>query len=205
MNKEKISTELDNDEKIIWSGGPGRRIFTKNEIIRNPVSFLVIFGFLVYYIFFAAIDDTLLITTLLIAAVFIVYNVVIKTVIKTVRRNKTIYALTDKHILFLLTANKKERQKSVHLSLNEIKDSTIVKNRDGTGSIVFSLSAEFDLYPIKTGANWGTYPNSVAPVFFDITDPESVKQQFDELKQALPVKTKNKSEVSEKPFNKYDD
>ena len=102
MKDEVLDQLLDKNETIVLKTAPTKKLFTRNELIRLPISFSVIAIFLVYYCFFSNIDTNVLYLTLTVATIFIVYNVVIKTIIKAQNRSRTQYILTDKRIFFIL-------------------------------------------------------------------------------------------------------
>ena len=205
MNEESIKQELNEEENLILSTKPERKLFTKNELIRIPISFVLIGGFLVYYHFFAQIDAKVNALTIAIAAVFILYNVVIKTTIKAIKRNRTTYVLTDKRVIFLLSDRKGNKKRSVSFKISDIISCSVAMNKDGTGSVIFSETKETVTYPLKEGNNWIPYPGGVAPFFFDIVNPEEVRDRFLDIKQTYVKQVRESNDLVDRPFSKFDE
>ena len=199
---EEITKELQDDEDILYSGSPVRKLYTPNELIRIPLSFLLIAGFLVYYIFFATIDPKVLALTIAIGVVYVIYNVVVKTILKTLARKQTVYIITGKRLLFVRMDGKGTIKKTVSLKISDIASCSVFMNKDNTGSVIFSASKDPETYPLKIGNNWINYPGGVVPIFFDITDYEEAKTVYNEIRQQYITETED---TDGKPFSKYDD
>ncbi|MCL1830826.1 MAG: hypothetical protein FWG21_05290 [Oscillospiraceae bacterium] len=202
MNEQLINEQLRADEEVVFSATPEKKLFTRNELIRIPISFFLIGIFIVYYCFFAEIDTTVLLITLAVAIAFIVYNTVIKTYIKTAKRRNTIYVITCRRILFILSNGKGKLKKCITFNISGITASAIDMNKDETGSVLFSETREIETYPLKIGNNWISYPGGVVPIFFDILDPTQANDTYIELKQRL---SPQQSESNDELFSMYDE
>lgn len=201
MNEEKLKELLGEDEKIIFSASPTKKLYTKNELIRLPISILLIGGFLIYYYFFATIDPMVLALTIAVGLVFIIYNGIVKTILKANKRKNTFYYLTDKNVFFILTKANGEIKKSKSFKVTDFPSVSVVMNKDETGSLLFSETREIENYPLRIGDNWISYPGGVVPFFFDITNPNEAKEKFLEVKKSYVTE---QEELGDKPFSKFD-
>jgi len=202
MNEEFVKELLGEDEDLFFTATPTRKLFTKNELIRIPISFGLIGAFLIYYYFFATIDPKVVVLTISVAVVFILYNALIKTVIKLVKRNHTIYYITSRNVGFILTDSKGRIKKNLAFKISDVVSCTVVMNKDDTGNVLFSETKQPESYQIKIGNNWISHPSGVVPIFFDITNANEAEEIFSRIRQSIK---REKATIDNMSFSKYDE
>lgn len=202
MDNDLIKQRFSEDEKIVFCSSPEKRIFTKNEKIRFPVSLVLIGGFIAYYIFFTEVDPKIITLTIMVALFYVIYSIGIRTFIKTVNRRNTSYLITDKRICFILTKKDSSIRKFVSYRISDFTYCSVLMNKDNTGSVVFSESRNPEAYQMKAGINWVSYGSGVVPVFFDIVNPNEAKEVYLKLKETVEAAS---STADNRSFNKFDE
>jgi len=205
MNEDLIKTELRDGEKLIWQGKPAKRFLTKHEMIRVPVSTVLVVAFAIYWFSREDVSSTMIIVAAL-ALLYVSYNIFVTLLIKNNRRKRTIYALTDSRLLFILADKNDKVLKSAEIEIAKIAASAVDMNKDGTGSLLFSEKKSVDTFPLRAGNNWTNRKGIFlsAAVFFDIEDPEEVLTEYREIHKETKI-TDNSSSEGEKAFSKYDE
>lgn len=201
MDEKKIKMELSESEELIWYGHPKRRLFTKDERIRMPVSALLVTVFAVYWLLRQDVSVLMLFLVYL-ALLLVVYNTLVRFLIKIVQRNRTFYALTDERVLIFLVDKDKECKKTAETEIKNLSASVVVNNKDSTGSILFSEKKTIDMLPLKIGNNWPYIFGRPLMVFFDIEDPEKIHRIYKDLRKRIGIDI---PESIEKPFSIYDE
>ena len=201
MDENSILEHLEPDEKLLWSGSPEKRIFTKHELLRIPVSTVLIIAFAAYWIFRQDVSNLML--AVVAAALSVVfYNTFGKLALKAIHRKRTFYLLTENRVIIILANKTGECKKTAQTYINDLVSSAIALNRDGTGSILFSEYKTTDTLPLKIGDNWPALFGHPMTAFFDIKKPEDVYLLYKNAKKILLAVS---GETGTRPLSIYDE
>jgi len=204
MNENLIKAELHEGEKLLWHGMPANRFFTKAELLRVPFSAVLIAAFIIYWSTRKEVNAIMYVIIIL-TLLYVVYTTFATLFIKNSRRKRTLYAITDTRLLFILADKNDNLLKKSEFDIAKLSNSAIDINKDGTGSLLFSDNKTVDMYPLKSGNNWANRPGGAftSRVFFDIDAPEDVLKIYKEIHSECHRNDAVSSE--DKMFSKYDE
>lgn len=168
----EIRQELDEDETTVWSGQPNPNVlFSKADIFLVP--FTLVWAGMAFFFTIKALTIGQLGIFLIMPLFFCIVGVYVtvgRFAVKRRRKQKTIYALTDKRVIEIVLGRNR-KVKTVHYSQIAGLNSTIRGN--GRGTISFGNANSFQELYANTGMDFGLLHNSF-PVFYDLDQADIV-------------------------------
>ena len=176
---------LDNSEEILWIGKP-RYIFSITplelggyDLILGPTNlFFIALGAAWYYSYTFYFSQNYFLSVLLFIIGFLIFS--IPDIIKEIRRRNTMYAFTNRRVLFRLWGIWKQVYIK-QIDMESIVDLRYEKYTDKPGVLYFILSSnpDFKTYDFSAGQS------RHHPTFEEIENVENVYQQIMEIKKVL--------------------
>lgn len=180
---ELFQPELVSGEKIMWTGQPHPKIFSRGDILFIPASLLwggiaSLFGSL-FFLTFSPIF-------IVIGAFFVfaaLYFVFGRFIYKIWKQKRTYYAVTDKRIL-IITRGWKKNVQTVFIDTVPAVNKSI--GSSGRGSLRFGNTSFWASLSENTGLDFmATGYGTQAPQFYNIDDAQRVYDIIVELRQRL--------------------
>ena len=177
-----LKKELINDEEILWSGqGDSKKLFTTGDAFMIPFS-LMWGGFAFFWeTSVLMMDAPLLFKIWGIPFVLIgLYMIFGRFFYKKLKKEKTLYAITNKRIFIIETLIKLNITSEFIKNLPAINKSV---NKKGIGNIIFGTgSFGVGMYANSGLDVFGNIRNGIPIGFYDIPNVESVYKKIIELK-----------------------
>jgi hypothetical protein len=170
-----IEKDLMTDEILLWSGRPNpSAIFNKADLFLVPFS-VFWFGFAIFWTIMASAASWF-------AALFGIpfmllglYFTVGRFIMKSRKKRKTGYAITNKRIISLMLNNNGERKSFTSVDIRSIQGDALSVNKHNIGSITFGTLPAFVSLYLNTGMDlfMGSGQFNVQ-AFYDIDDADKV-------------------------------
>jgi hypothetical protein len=145
LAESEITAQLDADEKLLWSGRPGRGLALRSsDIIMIPFSlFWAGFAFFWEYEVVSSAKDSFMMIwgiPFVLVGIYILFG---RFIVDKMNRDKTSYGVTSKRVIIISGLFGRKVKSLNTKSLSEI---SLEKKGDGSGTITFS--------PLASGFGW---------------------------------------------------
>jgi hypothetical protein len=180
MYEEKFAGELQEGEKILWTGKPEAAVvFTAGDFFLVPFSlmwggFAIFWESMALFAFFGSDRDPAALIFPLFGIPFVLiglYFIFGRFLYKKKRKEMTFYALTDSRAI-ILTNWPRQRMESVNLK--QISSLQKSAGKKGIGNVVFGNSFGFGSMYQNTGMELLSPQTPSIPAFYDIKDVDLV-------------------------------
>ena len=166
--ENEVTEELEPDEQIIWTGQPDtKKLFTRADIFLVPFTLLWT-GMPVFMV--TTTRNIPFSIFMILPLFFIVIGMYItfgRFIVKTYRKKRTIYALTDRRVIEITDTSRRRVKTAVY---SRIPNLSYSQGRSGGGSITFgNENAAVRMYA-NTGMDFMMLQREGMPAFYDLED-----------------------------------
>jgi hypothetical protein len=180
--QQTLMDELMPGESILWAGKPNASvIFCKIDIFLVPFTVLWL-GFIVYWIIGAAgasVTFSLFGLPFLLIGLFMVFG---RFIIKTNRKRKTGYAVTNKRVIIILMNPNGIRRNMISADIKNIQNDSLSSNRHNNGSLIFG-NLPYPAYFFNSGLDFMLgFSHSNIVAFFDVDNIDQVYSVYRKAK-----------------------
>jgi len=186
-----IEDILADSEKFVWNGKPNY-VFSLMplemggyDVALGPTNMYFIALAICWFKSYIAFGDS----RILVAIIFFLLGLVLfllPDVVKEIRRRKTAYAVSDRHVFFKLWGLRKKHRIIAKLKLASLVDVRMEEYNDKTGILYFLLKEQ----PAFKTFDFSSSASRHHPTFENIAEVASLRIRIIELKKELAAKNK---------------
>lgn len=181
MHSDVFLSELESDEKILWSGKPDlSRILNNADFLFIPLGLFPVFGSIVMIlmgfgvIFSPEEEESFLPFVVFLSLIPMTIGFYLsfgRLIHKRRKRNRTYYALTNNRVIMI---TKSRRTRVTSLPLKDIKEINKSKHLDGNGTIYFGRLRPFSFFEDSGLDFFSEYYAESCVAFRDIKNVDEV-------------------------------